>query len=159
MSDILTDRVVQRLSKLINPGNIRADDFSVELGFTKVKGNAAAIGANLTMNQPGAFDKLLSKYVMKHGRKSESALQLRQIFLESEELKPCADFVKAELEKFKIPVPSDAETLVDTSVPLPSPHCGTPGEVAEAAGGTKTGAKTKKVCQDPAYKPDEEMET
>ncbi|XP_030832266.1 uncharacterized protein LOC115920533 [Strongylocentrotus purpuratus] len=108
MSDVLTDRVVQRLSKLINLGNIRADDFSVYLGFTKAEGNAAAIGVNLTMNQHGAFDKLLSKYVMKHGRKSESALQLRQIFLESEELKPCADFVKAELEKFKIPVPSDA---------------------------------------------------
>ncbi|XP_011672012.1 uncharacterized protein LOC105442000 [Strongylocentrotus purpuratus] len=159
MADILTDKIVQKLSKLIDPAIVRPENFSVDLGFTKAEGNAAAIGANLTMYQHGAFDKLLSKYVMKHGRKSESALQLRQIFLESGEMKPCADFVKAELEKFKIPVPSDAETLVDTSVPLPSPPCGIPGEVAEAAGGTKTGAKTKEVCKDPAYKPDEEMET
>ena len=94
MADILTDRIVQKLSKLINPGLLSPDNFSLELGFTKAEGNAAAIGANLTMNQHGAFDKLLSKYVMKHGRKSDSALQLRKIFLESEELKPCADFVK-----------------------------------------------------------------
>ena len=29
------------------------------------------------------------------------------------------------------------------------------GEGAEAAGGSKTGAKTKIACMDPAYKPDE----
>eukprot|EP00057_Strongylocentrotus_purpuratus_P011542 XP_011666016.1 PREDICTED: uncharacterized protein LOC105439120 isoform X1 [Strongylocentrotus purpuratus] len=162
MADILTDRIVQKLSKLIDPGLLSPENFSVELGFSKADGNAAAIGAHLTMNQHGAFDKLLSKYVMKHGRQSESALNLRGLFLESG-MKDCANFVKAELEKFNIPVPSDAETLVETPVSLPNPPCGTPDEGAEAVGGSKTGAKTKIACKDPAYKPDdgtdEKMET
>eukprot|EP00057_Strongylocentrotus_purpuratus_P011545 XP_011666019.1 PREDICTED: uncharacterized protein LOC105439120 isoform X2 [Strongylocentrotus purpuratus] len=151
MADILTDRIVQKLSKLIDPGLLSPENFSVELGFSKADGNAAAIGAHLTMNQHGAFDKLLSKYVMKHGRQSESALNLRGLFLESG-MKDCANFVKAELVKFKIPFLSDEETLMEREkhASLPNAPCGTPDEGAEAVGGSKTGAKTKIACKDPA---------
>lgn len=96
MEDILTDLFVQRLSKKIIPGTVTPEEFSTSLGLGEAVGAAAAQQANVDRNQQSKYQKLISKYVMKNGRTSESALNLRGIFLESE-MKDCANFVKAGL--------------------------------------------------------------
>ncbi|XP_030833210.1 uncharacterized protein LOC115920761 [Strongylocentrotus purpuratus] len=154
LDDILTDLFLVRLSKKISIVNVTAVDFSTYLGFTAAEGQAAAMGAINSMNPSSSYNTLLSKFVLRHGRKSESAQNLRKRFLKNG-LGDYANDIKAELEKFITLVPSDAETLNDSPISLPSPPCGTPGEGAEAAGGTKTGAKTKSPCKVPANKPDE----
>ncbi|XP_011666015.1 uncharacterized protein LOC105439118 [Strongylocentrotus purpuratus] len=151
MAKILTDKFVLALSKQLDLANVSPRQLSVFLGFSKAAGTNAMVAGNLTMNPASSFDDLFSKYVMKHGRGSVSALNLRGIFLENE-MKDCADFVKAELEKFNIPVPSDEDTLMerDKPVSLPNLPSGTPGEGTEAAGVAQT---------DPADHLYEEIET
>ncbi|XP_011672011.1 uncharacterized protein LOC105441998 [Strongylocentrotus purpuratus] len=136
INDILTDLFLVKLSKKILIVNVAAVDFSAYLGFTAADGQAAAMGAINNMNPSSAYNTLLSKFVMRHGRKSESAQNLRKRFLQNG-MEDHANDIKAELEKFITPVPSDAETLKDSPVSLPNPPSGTPGKGAEAAGGCK----------------------
>ncbi|XP_030834092.1 uncharacterized protein LOC100888214 [Strongylocentrotus purpuratus] len=125
MKEILTDIFLLTLSQKINLVNVPAVNFSLYLGFSAADGTAAAVAANVALNPQSAFNTLLSKFVMTNGRKSNSALNLRKRFLDNE-MKDCADVIKAELEGFGILVPSGEETLVDTPVFIPSSTGGTP---------------------------------
>eukprot|EP00057_Strongylocentrotus_purpuratus_P024513 XP_011678987.1 PREDICTED: triadin-like [Strongylocentrotus purpuratus] len=131
MKEILTDKLLLSLSQRINLNIVTVVYFSIYLGFTTADGTNAVIGANSTTNPQSALLYLLNKFVVKKGRGSESALNLRKRFLENG-MKDSADVIKAELEKFKIPVPSDEETLVDTPVFIPSPPCDRPGGIPDS---------------------------
>eukprot|EP00057_Strongylocentrotus_purpuratus_P016277 XP_011670751.1 PREDICTED: uncharacterized protein LOC100888615 [Strongylocentrotus purpuratus] len=109
MADILTDEFMLKLSKKIDPQMVTAADFSIYLGLSRAEGGCAAIQANVVKNQREAFKDLLSEYVLRNGRKSASALKLRNKFRENG-MKDYADVIEAELKKFNIPVPSDEDS-------------------------------------------------
>lgn len=94
MADILTDKFVLTLSQKIDPGQVTAQTISICLGLSRAKGSGAAIQANVDKNQHYAFEDLLCQYVLRNGRNSKSALNLRRKFLENG-MKEYADVIKA----------------------------------------------------------------
>ncbi|XP_041464582.1 uncharacterized protein LOC121415445 [Lytechinus variegatus] len=141
MDDILSDKFVLKLARKIDPTNDTPQEFSTYLGFTQAEGSCAAIGGNIVQNQRKAYQTILTKYTMVHGRKEDSAVELIKMLLQNE-MKDCADLVREELEKFGITVPSNEELAVDHPVSLPTPPRDIPGEELE-----DTGAKTKIECE------------
>ncbi|XP_041465571.1 uncharacterized protein LOC121416160 isoform X2 [Lytechinus variegatus] len=141
MADILSDKFLLKLARKIDPTNDTPQDFSTYLGFTQAEGSCAAIGGNIVQNQRKAYQTILTRYTMVHGRKKDSAVKLIKMLLENE-MKDCADLVREELEKFGITVPSNEELTVDHPVSLPTPPRDIPGEELE-----DTGAKTKIECE------------
>ncbi|XP_063968535.1 uncharacterized protein LOC135157311 [Lytechinus pictus] len=118
MADILTDKFMMKLSGKICPVKATPDDFSrnvinfsVSLGFTEAQGACAVVGANVIQNQKSAYRRALSMYLMKYGRKKDSALKLEKILLKGS-LKKHAHLVREELMKFNVPVQQETKMLV-----------------------------------------------